>query len=322
MKRYLVFSEPGVASIKRATLGILERLTALEDAETEIVFVGRPEQAEFALLTPYKLKRVNILKGIAPDNYSPEAHAFALQTLIKNNDYDIVFSGATSMAQDIFPRLSIEFKTGLASGVKDFYLKGEKVFGVKEIYGGKYLTDIEIIGQKPRFITVKPGALKISARDDYYDLDTVENTVAECAILTKRVKVKRHPSRRPPIDTADIVVAGGRGIGEASKLNILEQLADTLGAALGASGGAIGNDFAPREYLVGQTGATISPLLYIGCGISGAIQHLSGIRHAKYILAINTDVNAPLMQIADHAIVGDFAEIVPAMIRQLNAKKE
>ena len=110
-------------------------------------------------------------------------------------------------------------------------------------------------------------------------------------------------------------------MGNGDKLSILAELADTLGAALGASGGAVGNDFAPKEYLIGQSGTRISPLLYIACGISGAVHHIAGIRNAKKILAINTDANAPLMKMADYAIIGNLHDIVPAITKQLSVKR-
>jgi electron transfer flavoprotein alpha subunit len=318
MNRILVFTEPTVESIKKITLGILEKL---DGYETEVAIIGELEQSGIDLIKRYNVKRFISLKGNSIQDFSPEAYTNALQNFIKDNHYDVIFSGATSIAQDVFPRLSAIFRTGFASGVKDFFFKNGYLFGIKETYGGKYLVDIELLGPKPWFMTIKPGTLNVSTRSAYHDYDIVDFNVLDCDIHAQVYEIEENVSQRPPLDNADIVVAGGRGLGDETSLNILEELADALGAALGASGGAIGSDFAPQDCLVGQTGAQISPLLYIACGISGAVQHLAGIRNAKRILAINSDANAPLMKMADYAIIGDLHDIVPAITKQLSVKR-
>ncbi len=317
MNRILVFSEPTIESIKKITLGILEKL---DGYEVEIVIIGELEQSGVDLIKRYNVKRIIIMKRNAFQDYSPEAYTNALYSFIKDNHFDVIFAGSTSISQDVFSRLSAIFRTGLASSVIDFFFKNEQLFGVKGIYGRKCLADIELLGPKPWFMTIKPGTLNVSTRTDYHDCDIVNIDVLPCDIHARIFEIKNNTSQRPPLETADIVVAGGRGLGDETTLKVLEELADTLGAALGASGGAIGNDFAPQECLIGQTGAQISPLLYIACGISGAVQHLAGIRNTKRILAINSDANAPIMRIADYAIVGNLHDIVPALTQQLIAK--
>jgi electron transfer flavoprotein alpha subunit len=319
MTRILIFSESTVESITRVTLGILEKLVSYE---IEIVTIGEIEQPGIDLINKYNVKRITFLEGKNLQDFSPEVYTNALYDFIKINHFDIIFAGSTSIGQDVFPRLSALFGTGLASGVKDFFFKNECLFGVKDIYGGKYLIDIELLGPKPWFMTIKPGTLNVSFTTVYGDCDIVNFGVPDCDSHTQIDVIKGDASQRPSLENADIVVAGGRGLADESNFIILEELADALGAALGASGGAVGNDFAPQEYLVGQTGAQISPLLYIACGISGAMQHLAGICNAKRILAINSDANAPLMRMADYAIVGDLHDIVPAITQQLIAKTQ
>ena len=318
MMRVLVFSEPSIDSIKKITLGILGKL---DGYETEVAIIGDIEQSGIDSIKRYGVHRINILKGDTVQTYSPEGYTNALYAFIKNHHFDVVIAGSTSISQDIFPRLSALFDSGLASGVKDFYVENQHVFGIKEIYGGKCLVDLELLGPTPWFMTIKPGALNVSNGTNYIDSDIVDFNVPDCEIRAQIYEINENPSNRPPLEDADIVVAGGRGLGNEANLKILEELAETLDAALGASGGAIGNGFAPQEYLIGQTGTQISPLLYIACGISGATQHLSGIRNSKKILAINIDANAPIMRMADYAIIGNFHEIVPAITQQLSAQK-
>jgi electron transfer flavoprotein alpha subunit len=319
MKRILVISDPAVHSIKKITLGILDKLKGFE---TEIAVFGDIEPPGIDLIREYKVNRINILKGAAIQNYSPEVYTHALHTLLNNNQFDAVIAGATSTGQDIYPKLSAQFGSGLASGVKDFYFTDDTLIGIKEIYGGKCLADVELLGPKPWFMTVVPGALDALSGNDDNDCEIVEIKIDEYDIRAPIYKITNNPSDRPPLEDAEIVVAVGRGIGDSSRLSILEDLADTLNAALGASLAAVENNYVKKEFLIGQSGTQISPSLYIAVGISGAIQHLAGMRNSKKVLAINTDSSAPLMRMADYAVIGNFHDIVPAMTQQLIAKKK
>ncbi len=327
MTRILVVSEQTVHSIEKITLGILGKLTAYE---TEVAIIDNIEPVGIELIRKYGVTRINLLKGNSLLSKSPEAYIHALKTFIENNNFDVVITGATSIGNDVFPSLSSLFDSGLASAVSDFFFKDHILFGIKELYGGKCLVDVELLDPKPWFMTVIPGALETLSGDSGSDCDCdcdcdceiVDFKVPDCDIRAQIYKTSTNTSDRPLLEDAEIVVAGGRGLTDGAKLSMLEELADTLNAALGASGGAIGNDYAPKEYLIGQTGTHISPLLYIACGISGASQHLAGIRNAKKILAINTDANAPLMRMADYAIVGNFHDIIPVLNQQIISQKQ
>lgn len=314
MKRILVLSEPDFASFKRITLGILEKLA---DYEIEVLVIGEPEQEAINFISKYNVKRITLLQGDSIQSYNVEAYTNALHDFLEKNPFDFIFAGTTSISHDVFPRLSAIFGTGLAAGVNDFFFKDNQLFGIKEIYAGKCLTDVKLLGPKPWFMTIKPGVFNVSNHAELRDFQLVKINVPNCEVQSQLIEIKEHASKRPSLENADIVVAGGRGIANEKNLQALEELADILGAALGASGGAIGNGFAPKECLVGQTGTKISPLLYIACGISGAMQHLAGIRNAKRIISINSDPNAPLMRIADYAIIGDLQRIVPALTKRL-----
>ena len=318
MTRVLVISESTTRSIKKTTLGILEKISTFE---TEVAIIGNTEQEGIDLIQKHGVNRINLLKGDCLQKYSPEAYSHALNTFIENNSFDVIIGGATSIGQDIFPNLSARYGTALASGINDFFFKDKKLFATKKLYNGKCIADIELLGPKPWFMTIVPGALNSKNKKRKHHCEVLEFKVTDCDIHAQVSEVSKNPSVRPPLEDADIIVAGGRGMGNGNNLSILAELADTIGAALGASGGAVGNDFAPKEYLIGQSGTRISPLLYIACGISGAIHHIAGIRNAKKILAINTDANAPLMRMADYAIIGNLNDIVPAMTRQIIAKK-
>jgi len=318
MARILVISEPTRRSITKTTLGILEKLA---DFDTEVAIIGKIDRASIDLIQKYGVTRINLLKGDCIKKYSPEAYSHALNTFIENNSFDVIIGSATPIGQDIFPNLSARYGTALASGVNDFFFKDKKLFGTKRLYNGKCIVDIELLGPKPWFITIVPGALNSKNKKRKRHCKVLEFNIPDCDIHAQVSEISNNPAARPPLEDADIIVAGGRGMGNGDKLSILAELADTLGAALGASGGAVDSDFAPKEYLIGQSGTRISPLLYIACGISGAVHHIAGIRNAKKILAINTDANAPLMKMADYAIIGNLHDIVPAITKQLSVKR-
>lgn len=314
--RVLVVSEADLRSINKATLGILGKLPGVTK---EVAVFGEIESGAVDHIRKYDVARINLLKADTLKDRNPEACLLALMTFMESNRFDIVISGTSSTACDIFPVLSAHFCSGFAAGVDDFHLTGERLSAVKELYGGQCLADLEFSGDKPWFMTVDSGALSIEVFRDEHDCEIIEHDVTVFPSRIRICNTKKPASDRPPLQDADIVVAGGRGLGEPGTLRLLEELADTMGASLGASGGAVGDELAPQEYLVGQTGTRISPMLYIACGISGATQHLAGIRNAKKILAINTDADTPLMRIADYAVIGDLNAIVPAMTRILSA---
>ena len=317
MNRALVFSEPDTNIIRRHTLAILQKLSGFE---IHIVIIGTPELTGLDLIRQYPISRITLLKGQHLIDYNPDTYTAALNDFIRHKHFDIIISSFSSRTQDIFPRLSVLNKTGLLSGIRDFFFQNEKLIGIKEIYGGKCLTNIETLSAGPWFVTFKSGSTEPKHENKHYDCKIYEESITPCQSNIKLIGVEKNISRRPPLDNADIVVAGGRGLKNESRLEILEELADVLDASIGASGGAVGNDYAPKKYLIGQTGAQISPILYIACGISGAIQHLSGVRNAKQILAINPDKNAPMMRIADYAVVGKMEDVVPALTQHLKNK--
>jgi len=314
--RVLVVSEPDLRSINKATLGILGKLSGVTK---EVAVFGDLEPDVIDHIRQYDVTRINLLKGDTLKDRNPEACLLALMTFMESCRFDIVISGTSSTTCDIFPALSVRFGSGFAADVDDFQLKDEKLSALKELYGGQCLADVEFSGDKPWFMTVNSGALTTEVCKDNHDCEIIEHDVSAFPSRIRICKITKLTSSRPPLKDADIVVAGGRGLGEPGSLRLLEELADTMGASLGASGGAIGDELAPQECLVGQSGTRISPMLYIACGISGATQHLAGIRNAKKILAINTDPDTPLMRIADYAVIGDLNDIVPAMTRILSA---
>jgi electron transfer flavoprotein alpha subunit len=176
---------------------------------------------------------------------------------------------------------------------------------------------------RPQMATVRPGVFsKVETLNAEYTVEKVDVTFAEGDIRTNVVKIVKENKDVVDISEANVIVAGGRGVGSKENFALLQELADVLGGSVGASRAAIEKGWVERDYQVGQTGKTVRPTIYIACGISGAIQHTAGMQDSDMIIAINKDANAPIMKIADYAIVGDVSKVLPQIIAQVKAMKE
>jgi electron transfer flavoprotein alpha subunit len=314
MAKILVLAEQAGETVKSVSFEILGKLAG---HDVDAAIVGEVSDNAIAELAKYGAANVHVLKGDNLDKYSPEGYSNALKAFIESNSYDYVFSGSTSLGKDLLPRLAGEFDAGMASEVVNFLFEGDKFCGTRPLFAGKCLAKVEIEGPKPHFVTVRPNALGLP------DAPTAgagaKNDVAASAGDIKAVikEIIKGASEKLDLTEANIIVSGGRAMKNPENFKVLDELADVLGATVGASRAAVDSGFAPPAMQVGQTGKTVSPSLYIACGISGAIQHLAGMRTSKCIVAINTDPDAPIFTKADYGIVGDLFQIVPILRDEL-----
>ena len=316
MANILVFSETTPQSVKNVTLEILGKLA--EGGHTlEVAIIGTipPEGKE--QLGRYGASRIYSLVGTSLEHYSPEGYARVLKPLIESKKYDYVFAGATSLGKDFFPRLAGSFDAGMASEVVHFSMENDRFQGTRPLFAGKCLAQVEIQGAGPHFVTVRPNALGLPDSPTSGEAQEEEIKPTDSGDLKAVVKsVLKGASEKLDLTEANIIVSGGRSLKSADNFKILHELADVLGATVGASRAAVDSGYAPHAMQVGQTGKTVSPTLYIACGISGAIQHLAGMRTSKIIVAINTDPDAPIFAKADYGIVGDLFEVVPLLTKE------
>ena len=290
-----VLGEPAAVVVGKP--GTAEPLVdGLKAAGAAKIYVAESDTAEDYLITP----AVDVLAGLA-ESASPAA----------------VLMAASADGKEIAGRLAARIGSGLLVDVVDVQA-GPKA--VHSIFGGAFTVEAQANGDTP-VITVRAGAIDAEPTDGAGEKVTVE--VPEPAENAAKVTA-REPAvagDRPELTEATIVVSGGRGVGSAENFSVVEELADSLGAAVGASRAAVDSGYYPGQFQVGQTGKTVSPQLYIALGISGAIQHRAGMQTSKTIIAVNKDEEAPIFEVADLGIVGDLFKVAPQLTEAVKARK-
>ena len=252
--------------------------------------------------------------------YRAELYVEALSRLLTNEKPEIVLCGATLVGRDLAPRLAARLKTGLISDCINLALNQEGLLlGSKLTYGGRISSTIVCPASRPQMATIKPG-ITTAARPDNVRKPEVTVVTPELSQVELRTSVKRVVRADPEkigLDEADIIVAGGRGMSGQENFQLLEEIARYLGGVVAGSLGAIDEGWLPRRKLVGQTGTTVAPKLYIACGISGSVYHVLGMKDSEFVIAINKDPEAPIFKVADMSIVGDVGEVTSAIIERL-----
>jgi electron transfer flavoprotein alpha subunit len=245
-----------------------------------------------------------------------EPYAALLARLAAERAPSVILAGQTTRGSDIMAAAAVDLEAGLISDAIDLALDGGTVVATTPVYSDKLLAKVLIAepGDAPQMLTVRGRAFPMPESDAGRtgEIEAVEPALAEDDIPTKVVGIEPSGGEVSLSDAA-IVVSGGRGVGGPEGFEPLRELADVLGAAIGASRAVVDAGWIPYEHQVGQTGKIVSPDLYIACGISGAIQHLAGMRTSKVIVAINTDADAPIFKVAQYGIVSDLFEVVPAL---------
>ncbi|WP_433759699.1 electron transfer flavoprotein subunit alpha/FixB family protein [Nocardia sp. CA-135398] len=290
-----VLGEP--AAVVTGPAGTGEKLAdALAAAGAAKIYIAESDDVENFLVTP----KVDVLAGLV-ESVSPAA----------------VIVAATAEGKEVSGRLAARIGSGLLVDVIDVKSDGSVVHS---IFGGAFTVDAKATGDVP-VISVRPGAVEATASAGAGEKVTVEVPAQEEGVVKVTSREPIVGGDRPELTEASIVVSGGRGVGSADNFAVVEALADSLGAAVGASRAAVDSGYYPGQFQVGQTGKTVSPQLYIALGISGAIQHRAGMQTSKTIVAVNKDEEAPIFEIADYGIVGDLFNVAPQLTEAVKAHK-
>ena len=246
---------------------------------------------------------------------APEGCATAIAEKAKTGGYRAIVFAATATGKDLAPRVAAKLNVGVASDLTDLSAAGGAIVATRPVYAGKALLKVKVTGT-PAVVSVRPNVFTADAQAGQVKPETL--TVASPGRVVVR-EIKAAPAGMLDVAEAQIIISGGRGLKEPANFKVLEELAQAFGgrAAVGASRAVVDAGWRAHADQVGQTGKTVSPSLYIAVGISGAIQHLAGMRTSKVIVAINKDKDAPIFKVADYGVVGDLFEIVPRLTEEI-----
>ncbi len=317
MSEILVLVEHVEGQVKKVTLELLTLARKLGTPSAVWTGAGYSPEAQ-ARLAEYGAEKIYLADSDEVSDYVVAPKAELLAHLVGEKAPAAVLVAATAEAKEIAGRLAIKIDSGVLTdvvGVEDGLVADQSIFG-----GGINVRSRVTKGTP--IVAVRPNATPVEAAAGAGTEERVTFTVSDAAKGARIVeRVKEEKGARPELTEAAIVVSGGRGVGSAEKFSIIEDLADSLGAAVGASRAATDAGWYPHQFQVGQTGKTVSPQLYIAAGISGAIQHRAGMQTAKTIVAINKDPEAPIFELADYGVVGDLHQIVPQLTQEITKRK-
>jgi electron transfer flavoprotein alpha subunit len=317
MAEVLVLAEHADGALKKVSAELITAARAL--GEPSAVVVGAPGTAAPLVegLKAAGAAKIYIAESDTAEKFLITPVVDVLASLAESNAPAAVLLAANADGKEVAGRLAARIGSGLLVDVVEVK---EGPVGVHSIFGGAYTVDAQANGDTP-VITLRAGAVDAEPTDGAGEEVTIE-VPAPAENATKITA--REPAvagDRPELTEATIVVSGGRGVGSAENFNVVESLADSLGAAVGASRAAVDSGYYPGQFQVGQTGKTVSPQLYIALGISGAIQHRAGMQTSKTIVAVNKDEEAPIFEIADYGIVGDLFKVAPQLTDAVKARK-
>ena len=317
----LVFGEIRGGELKKVTKELIHAARTMTESgggAIDALLVGKGAAAAAETITNYGLRRITVSDDEHLANYSTEAYAKVLADVTRESDPGYVLVGATSMGRDLAPRAATKVDGVMFSDCVEIRMEEGVCVARRPIYAGKLYIEIAREGERPAFITIRPNNIPpAESSGDGTEIVTRASGVTREMIRAMVTEIIELAGGRPDLTEADVIVSGGRAMKDAANFKIIEELADLLGAAVGASRAAVDAGYAEHAVQVGQTGKIVNPKLYIACGISGAIQHLAGMRTSKVIVAINKDPNAPIFEKAHYGLVGDLFEVVPMLTEEI-----
>jgi len=323
-----VFAEQREGNLLNVGLELLGEGRKIADklgVELTAVLLGHRIEALAGRLIKYGADRVIYAEHELLATYTTDAYTGVICELINERKPEIMLLGATSTGRDLAPRISARIHTGLTADCTklDLDLENRRLIQTLPTFGDNLMATIITPNHRPQMATVRPGVMERAPYDEKREgiIEKIKPELSQEHIRARVVKTIKGGKAQVKLEEAKIIVSGGRGVKGPEGFKLIKELAEKLGGVVGASRAAVDEGWIDKAHLVGQTGKTVRPDLYIACGISGAIQHLAGMKESKCIVAINKDKNAPIFKIADYGIVGDLYEIIPALISELDNTK-
>lgn len=327
MGSILVFIEQRHTKIKKVSfeaLGVARGLADKINADVVALLIGNSLDDIAKEISRYGADKIYLADDPIFSRYSSEGYLSIVADVARQIKPVVILFGATAMGKDLAPRLAAKLKAGLASDciAMDIDESGH-LFVTRPMYGGKLWAEISFSSPECQIATLRPNvfsAIDPKERSDV-KIEKIPIRIDQAKIRAMVKEFVAGAGSTVELTEAGIIVSGGRGLKAPENFKVVEELAHALGAAVGASRAAVDAGWKPHSYQVGLTGKTVSPTLYIACGISGAIQHQAGMSSSKYIVAINKDPKAPIFRIANYGIVGDLFEVIPLLTEEIKRVK-
>ena len=322
MAEILVLADHVDDDVKKVTLELIT--LARRFGEPSVVWTGPGSEQGQARLAEYGAAKVYVADDAVFDDYVVAPAAELLAQLVREKSPALVLLAGTAQGKEVAGRLAVKIDSGVLTDAVDLQPGDDGPVAEQSIFGGATIVHSRVRRGTP-IVAMRPNAVAPEAAPAAAEISAVSLAVAALdsagtgAHVTNRVVAER--GERPDLTEASIVVSGGRGTGGAEGFGIIEQLADALGAAVGASRAVTDAGWYPHQFQVGQTGKTVSPQLYMAIGISGAIQHRAGMQTSKTIIAVNKDAEAPIFELADFGVVGDLFKVVPQLLEEISKRK-
>jgi electron transfer flavoprotein alpha subunit len=320
MPGIVTFAEHRDGKLRRPSLEAVSearRLTASLGGPVTAVVVGPGAEGLAAELASYGADKVHVFDDPALGSYATEPYARALAQAVTEAKPAAVLVPFTAMGKDLAPRAAARLGAGLVSDCVSFTAKDGRLEARRPMYAGKAYATVRWEGE-PQMATLRPNVFPLEKPDVSRKAQVVKGNV-DTSSRAKVAAVHAAAAGKVELTEAQIIVSGGRGLKGPENFHLIQGLADALGAAVGASRAVVDAGWVDHQYQVGQTGKTVSPTLYVACGISGAIQHLAGMSTSKVIVAINKDPDAPIFKVASYGLVGDAFEILPKLTEAAKA---
>ena len=304
-------------------LGEGRRLADILQVKLSAVFMGSNLDSEIRRLIAHGADTVYKCEATVLESFNDEIYADTLISLIETHKPEIVLFTATTYSRSIAPKIASRLNVGLTADCTELDINPDNrvLLQTRPTFGGNLMATIVCAKERPQMATVRPMVMKPLTPDYSRKGEIISHTaIISEKLSTTVIKTVNHLSSMRNISEAEIIVAVGRGIGEQKNIRMIEELAQLLGASIGASRAVVDAGWMEYDQQIGQTGKTVRPKIYFACGISGAIQHLAGMSSSDIVIAINKDSEAPIFKISTYAIVGDIMEVIPALINELKSR--
>lgn len=317
-----VFAEQREGELQKVSLELLGEGRRQADklgVKLTALLLGNNVEGLTKTLAEHGADEVLVAEDKLLEHYTTDAYTKVICDLVNERKPGILFVGATFIGRDLGPRIAARLNTGLTADCTSIDVEVETgdLLATRPAFGGNLMATIACPAHRPQMATVRPGVFaKVESDGANCKIEKVNVELADADVRTKVLETVKTAKDIIDISEAKVIVAGGRGVGSKENFALLEELAKVLGGTVAGSRAAVEKGWIENAYQVGQTGKTVKPSIYVACGISGAIQHVAGMQDSDMIIAINKDETAPIMKVADYAIVGDIKKVLPELIAQ------